>query len=232
MWACRGVMGWAFLAGMSLWGPFSPFFFVAGAVLGLVFSVTLVSGTVWTVQMALRRGLSGGLAAGFGIALAQGLLGGVAAGVIFYLQQWHEYLDWPLRIASSGLFLWLARDVMQAGRIARLHFEGPVGSAWGVLMDSFEVALRMPMRLPGFMALLVAVSLHLRPQSLSTAVVFAVGVCGGSMVWWLYFALLAKFFGHRVPEDISLRSLNKLRMLSLAVFLGLIVICLLPAILV
>lgn len=215
---------------MSLWGPVSPFFLIAGAVLGLVFSVTLVSGTVWTVQMALRKGLGGGLAAGFGIAAAQAVLGGIAAAVIFYVQQWSAYLDWPLRLSACGLFLWMGREVMQSNRIGQLNYEGPLGSSVGILVDSFDVALRMPLRLPGYMALLVSVSLHLRPQSLPTAGLFAAGVFCGAALWWLYFALLTVFFGGRVPEDISLKSLNKLRVLSLGVFMGLIVICILPAI--
>lgn len=167
---------------------------------------------------------------GFGIAAAQAVLAGIAAAVIFYLQRWHMYLDWPLRLSACGLFLWMGREVMLSSRIGQLSYEGPVGSAVGILVDSFDAALRMPLRLPANMGLLVAVSLHLRPQAFPTAGIFAAGVFCGSALWWLYFALLAVFFGHRVPEDISIKSLNKLRVLSLGVFMGLIVICLLPAI--
>ncbi|MDX2112019.1 MAG: hypothetical protein SFY80_17460 [Verrucomicrobiota bacterium] len=206
----------------------SPFFVGAGLVLGLVFSVPLVSGVVWCVQLTLGRGMRQGLAAGTGIALAQGFWAGLAAVAIFLLAQFSDKADWVFRFGAAGILTAMGFAVVQSRKITTLTYDGPLEHSWPIFKTSFAVAATMPMRLLGYMALMISCSLHLRPHALLNAFLVAGGVVVGSWAWWFYFVLLAYFFGKRVPEDITLRSMNRLRLLSLAVFTGLFLICTTP----
>jgi len=55
-----------------------------------------------------------------------------------------------------------------------------------------------------------------------------VGVFLAGLVWFLFFVCLTRLFFHRVPQAITLRSLNKLRLLSFAIFLGYAIIGITP----
>ena len=192
----------------------SPFFFFFGGVLGLILSVTMVPGAVWCVQMTLHRGWVCGVTAGAGIALAQMIWATVAALMVFSLAGFSNAFDWVFRVVAASILLYMCATVYGAPPIQTLRYEGPVRGAMGVFRKTFGIALTMPMRLPGYVAIIIAVSLHLRRHDLGNAALLGMGAGLGSMAWWLYFSALAALFGHRVPEPITLRSMNKLRILS------------------
>lgn len=207
-----------------------PFFLLAGLVLGVVFSAPLLAGVTWCIQITLREGWRAGSAAGVGLALAQGFWGGLAAVLIFTLARWVEYLDATLRLMSAAILIAMGLAVQGAGKVTSLRYEGPVRGVLGTFKHTAMHALFMPRRFAGYCALLVAVSLHLRPHGYGNAVLLAIGVAVGSLGWWWHFVLLSRLFGKQVPEEISLKSLNKLRVLGVAVFGGLCLIGLAPLI--
>ena len=117
-----------------------------------------------------------------------------------------------------------------------LHYRGPLSEKGNVFKPSLGMAITMPLRLPGYIALFLAVSMQVvllryeeaRAYSGLGAFSVTLGVVMGAMLWYIYFAILARIFGKRVPEPISLRSLNKLRVLSGLIYLTLAGISLAP----
>ncbi len=206
----------------------SVFFFYFGIILGLVFSTTIVSGVVWCVQITMSRGLLAGLAAGTGIALAQSIWSAFAAVMVFWLHRFSDSMDWLIRMFSAGVLIYMSTTVFGAERIKTLHYGGQLKGFGNVFRSTLGIAFAMPMRLPGFLALLIAMNFHVRQIQFSNALLIGAGVGIGSFVWWTYYVLLAALFGKRVPEPITVKSMNKLKVLAGSVLLALMFICLAP----
>lgn len=204
------------------------FFLPAGAVLGTVFATTQVAATVWCVQIAMSRGLRAGLGAGLGIALAQGLSSLLASLIVFTLARWTDHADWGYRFFAGGILAAMGFAVVQSRKIQTLEYEGDLRRFLPIFGTSFSIMLTMPMLLLGYVAQMIACSLHLRAHHFSNAPLFGLGVVLGSFAWAVYFVLLAWAFGHRVEREITLKSMNKLRFLAVAVLTGLFVIGVLP----
>jgi threonine/homoserine/homoserine lactone efflux protein len=204
------------------------FFFYFGIVLGVVFSATTVPGAVWCVQITLHRGFFKGLLAGVSIACAQVILAALAAFIVFWMARFSSNYDWLFRVFSASVLAYLCTTVFGAARLRDLCYDGPLRGGFEIFQNTFMTALTMPMRLPGYIALLIAMNLHLRQHDLAYSVVLGTGIGVGSLGWWGYFSMLAAAFGHRVPEPISVRSMNKLRVLAGAVLAALVFIGIAP----
>ncbi len=205
------------------------FYLLIGVILGVIYSATMIAGVVWCVQITIRRGLRAGAGAGLGISAAQTVWAALAAGTVCRLfSRYADRLDWFYRLAAAGMLLYLASGVLRARKIRTLHYGGPLRGFAPVGKTSFGIALAMPMRFAGYLALFVAVNFHLRQHPLTGLLWFSAGIGLGSFLWWFNFSLLAWLFGNQVPEDVSLHSLNKLRVLAAVVLGALFLICLAP----
>lgn len=190
-----------------------------GLVLGLIYSVALVSGTVWSVQVTLRNGFMTGMAVAVAIALAQGILAGMAALALYGLLLLPMQLELPLRLMATAVFLYMAGKMFFAPRVESLTSEFATGSAGRLFAVTFALSITMPMRLGGYLAFAIAAGLPTHGLSVASIPVVAFAALFGALTWFVYIVVLARLFGQRVPEHISLRSINKLNMLSGMVFL-------------
>ena len=206
----------------------SPFFPFAGIILGVVFAPTMMAGAVWSVRTTLQAGWRGGLAATTAMSAAQVIWSSVAGVLLFAAGHLADYTDTPLRFLAAAVLAFMALAVKRSRPLTQLTNPHPVGSPWAILRRTFSLALLMPMRFAGYAALIVAVSLHLRDYGWANGIGLGIGIGLGSFAWWIFFTILAALFGKSVPEEISLKSLNKLRVLAVAVLLGLATLTLLP----
>ncbi len=204
------------------------YFLAAGAVLGTVFAATQLAATVWCVQIALSCGLRAGLGAALGISLAQGFSALLASLIVFTLARWTDHADWGYRFFAAAILAAMGFTIVQSRKIQTLDYEGDLRNFLPIFGTSFIIMLTMPMLLLGYVAQMIACSLHLRQHHYSNALLFGLGVFFGSCAWAFYFVLLAWIFGHRVERDITVKSMNKLRILAVAVLTGLFVIGVLP----
>ncbi len=199
-----------------------------GLVLGFIYSVALVSGTVWCVQVTLQSGLKAGLAVTLAIALAQGILGGLAVLALYGLLMLPIQIGVALRLMAIVVFLYMSGKMFFAPKAKTLSAEVASGEAGQLFSITFALSITMPMRLGGYLAFAIAAGLPQHGLSGASVPLVAMTACLGSFIWFGYIALLAKLFGHRVPESISLRSINKLNSLSGTVFLLVALITALP----
>ncbi len=198
-------------------------------IVGVVLSVTIVSASVWCVQITIKRGFYDGFAAGFAISLAQGFWSLVAAELIIFLARWSLYYDWLFRLAAAAILFQMGASVLRADRVKSIHYSGSLSGMMPVFRATLARALTMPGRLTGYSALLISVSMqHLRRQEAIDGLFLGFGALLGSFGWWLYLVLLAALFGHRVSEPITLRSMNKLYRLAGLIFFALVFLCLAP----
>jgi threonine/homoserine/homoserine lactone efflux protein len=153
-------------------------------------------------------------------ALVAGLL------LLQFPQHW-QAIDTPLRVATITFLAWVAFKSARAlpVRALRLVIDG---STPGIFRDSFLRSLTMPWRLPIWAALIVVMSVHLRGPGWEAAIQFSMGALIGQLAWFLHFNVIAGLFGHRVPEHITLHSMNKFRILATIVPVGLALVCLAP----
>lgn len=203
---------------------------LGGIWLSLLYSAAVVPASVWVIQLTVSRGWVCGLMAGIGMAMGQlpWCLG--ASLLLFGLPGFWQAADLWLRLAAAAFALWMAARSARAPRIRALKLE-VTGSAWALLQKSLWRSLIMPWRLPLWAAYIVSVSVHLRGPGWEAASLFTIGALAGQLLWFAHFTLIAGLFGHRVPQDISLHSMNKLRLLATVVQGGLAFIILSPLLL-
>jgi threonine/homoserine/homoserine lactone efflux protein len=203
------------------------FAFIGGIWLSLLYSATVMPASVWAIQLTVSRGWTHGLFASAGLALGQ-VPWCLAAGLLFFqfAETW-QALDLWLRAAAAGTLLWMAIRSLRAPPVTTLQLETGE-SRLALLRLSLWRSLVMPWRFPLWAGLVVSVGIHLRGPGWELAGIFTLGAVVGQIAWFFHFILIAGLFGKRVPEDISLRSLNKLRLLATVVLGGLALIILAP----
>ncbi len=197
------------------------FLLPAGVVLGLLFSATMMAGPVWAAQVSRAGGVGKGMAAAAGFAMGQAVWSALAACALFSVGTAYWRVDLWFRIGAMAVLAILLLNLVRAPRLQWLQLHQ---SPHRPLLYTLRATLRMPLRLSGYLALIVAVNLPLRVHGLSNALLFATGVFTGVVLWMGFFVLVAHF-GRNVPESVCIRSLNKLRTLGVAVLIGLILIC-------
>lgn len=200
---------------------------LGGIWLSLLYSAAVMPASVWVIQVTVsRRWLAGGAAA-LGLSLGQLPWCLLASAALFEFPQLWQALDLHLRIGAVLFLFWMASRCARAPTVKGLRIETTASLAQ-LLRMSFWRSFIMPWRLPLWAAFILSVGVHLRGPGWEAAGLFSLGAVVGQLLWHVHFIVVAGLFGHRVPEDISLRSLNKLRLLSVTVTAGLGLIILAP----
>jgi len=200
---------------------------LGGAWLSLLYSAAVMPASVWVIQLTVSRGWLSGLASALGLSAGQ-LPWCLAAGLLlFQMASFWQAADLWLRGGAVVFLVWMAVRSARAQPVQTLRLQVQ-GSDWALLRASFWRSLVMPWRLPLWAALIISISVHLRGPGPLAAALFAVGCLLGQLAWHLHFILIAGLFGHRVPEDISLHSMNKFRLLATMVLGGLVLVIVAP----
>lgn len=205
----------------------TPIALAGGVWMGLIYSAAVPPATYWIVQVAQARGYRTGRTAALAIALGQLPWCLVAALLLFQFPALWQSMDPVLRTGAAGFVLWTGWRSLRAPALKTLACEIPQIQR-ELFRRSFQRSLLMPWRLPLWAALIISVSIHWRGPGIIPALGFTLGACVGQLLWMLLFLVLTALFGHRVPEAVTIRSLNKLRLLALTVYLGLALIILAP----
>jgi threonine/homoserine/homoserine lactone efflux protein len=199
-----------------------------GIVLGFVYAVIMVSGTVWTSQVTLKLGLWGGLRVVAAIISAQILLSFLALLAIFGLLMLPFSTETPLRLISTAAFFYMAYKMLRAPQVKSLELPDALLKKAHLFRATLVLSLTMPMRLGGYLAFGVASGMLSHELSIFVLPWGAVSVGVGATVWFVYIAVLAAVFAHKVPENVTLRSINKLNQLAAIVYLMVGAITLIP----
>lgn len=201
-----------------------------GLVLGFIYSVAMVSGTVWCAQVTIKRGFVAGMMVCLGIALAQALLCGMALLALYGLLLMPLELDFALRLLATVVFVYMAFKMFTAPKAKTLKSDEADSYQSRLFYITFVLSITMPMRLGGYLSFSIAAGLPFHGFSGLAAPWIALAAGLGSLIWFGYITCLAALFGRKVPEHITLRSINKLNFLSGVVFALVAFITLLPVV--
>ncbi|MEM8549717.1 MAG: hypothetical protein AAGF10_02905 [Verrucomicrobiota bacterium] len=203
-----------------------------GFVLGFIFSVTMVSGTVWCVQVTKRYGLPAGIAAALGITTAQAIWIVLAVAFLTLLSYLplQEAYNVTARLLASILFLYLSMKLYRAPKASSLTCPAKCGAPAVLFRNTLAVSLGMPMQLLSYLAFGIAAGIVYHPLDLRTAGVVVIGAIAGTAVWWLYMLFVTVVFGPKVQDRIALHSINKLNPLGGTIYLVIALLTLAPII--
>lgn len=193
-----------------------------GITAGFILSLSLFPGTVWLARLGFAGRRAEVLAAGFGFWLSQLLWLFFAVPGLMLMCRQLAFISGGMYLFAAFVLLYMAYKFFRAPRAVSLDPEAPLLAPSMLFRRALVQALAMPMRLPAVMAILLATGVFVnhRPDWAAVPPVLIGGFIGVTW-WWAQFTLLALFFAKRVPEPITLKSLNKIRPFCAVLFLGL-----------
>lgn len=190
-----------------------------GLTSGFILSIALFPGVIWVARLGMAGSPARTLAAAGGFALAQFLwIAFALPGLLLMLKNLH-FMRGAMYVFAAVNLVYLAVKYFRIPRVVSLSGGELSIGAFEVFRGSLVRSLAMPMRLPAAMAVLLATGLFRNnPVAPSTLAPAMLGAAAGVLWWWGKIALLSVFFARKVPEAVTLKSLNKLRSFSGVVF--------------
>jgi len=199
-----------------------------GAALGFIVALSSIPALIWCVQITLRHGFIKGFSALSAFSSAQILWSGLAYATLLTVYSYANKGEVTLRLLAAVIFVYLALRIYGARKANSLKCPESVGGLIRIFVDTLFVSLLLPIRYITYLALAIVANIQILPLELYTVFLLACVTAFGAVIWLGYIVAIAALFGHRVPEMISLKSINKLKFLSVITYLALAVISLFP----
>ena len=201
-----------------------------GLTAGFILSLSLFPGTVWVLKVGRTGDRLRVLAVASALFLSQIAWVVVGAPGLMMMLRYLRFLETPMYFFGAFILFYHGWKLFRTRRARALDDAGKLPAAGVLFHNALTRATAMPMRLPSTIAVLLATGLYVNnPVSGGTALFAVAGAVLGAGWWWGQVAVLTLLFANRVPERITLRSLNKIRPFCAALFLLLACICLVLA---
>jgi len=185
---------------------------IEGITVGFIFSLTLFPGTVWLVKVGVHGTRRQVFMVGLAFWLSNLVWLIVAVPGLMMMYRHLSVIRFGMHIFASFVLIYMAFAFFRGKRVDRINDAADLPTTGVLFSSSLKRSLAMPMRLPAAMAILLATGAYINhpPEWQSIPMIFA-GVLLGVTWWWGQFGFLSAFFAKRVPEPITIRSLNKIR---------------------
>jgi threonine/homoserine/homoserine lactone efflux protein len=200
---------------------------LGGVWLSLLYSAAVMPASVWAIQLTVSRGWPVAAGAAAGLAIGQFPWALAAAIGLLTAPAFWQGADFPARLLAVAFLLWMGARCLRAGAVQTLD-SGDVPAGPALFRQALWRSFSMPWRLPLWAALILSVGAHLRGPGWEAALFFAVGTVFGQGLWLGHFIVVAALFGRRVPEPVSIHSINKLRLLAVVVHAGVALVIIAP----
>ncbi len=186
-----------------------------GITAGFILSLTLFPGTVWVVKVAVSGRLAQVLAVGLGFWLSQLIWLLVAVPGLMLMRRnlgQLSFVQEAMHLFAAFVLGYMGVKFLRSRKADQLGDAGTLPPAARLFRNALNRSLAMPLRLPAAITILLAtgVSINYEPSWSSVPMVLLGALIGVSW-WWGQITFLAYFFARRVPEPITLKSLNKIR---------------------
>ncbi|ADE55225.1 LysE family transporter [Coraliomargarita akajimensis] len=183
-----------------------------GLTVGFILSVALFSGTVLVARLGMRNERKKVVAAALGFGLSQFIWLAIALpGLLLMLRNLH-FIRAGMYVFAATNLAYLAYKYFRMQPAQTLSLDELPERSIEVFHSCLVRSLAMPMRLPASMAVILATGLYsnnaVHPTTIPPALL---GAALGILWWWGQLALLSICFVRKVPEEITLRSMNKIR---------------------
>lgn len=199
-----------------------------GITAGFILSLALFPGTVWLAKVGVSGTKRQVCAVGLAFALSQMIWLCVAISGLMTMLKHLSFLSFGINLFGAFVLGYMAVKFFLTKRVEVLDDAGPLPKPSILFRNAFNRALAMPMRLPTAMAVLLATGVYVNylPSWQVVPSIMLGGLIGVAW-WWGQFTFLAAFFAKRVPERITMKSLNKIRPFCAVLFCFLSLIALL-----
>jgi len=183
-----------------------------GITAGFILSLTLFPGTVWLAKVGMHGSLRQVCAVGWGFAFSQWLWLMFAIPGLMMMSRHLEFVRAGIHAFAAFVLVYMAWKMFRSSRVATLAIPEPLPPTGRLMRNAFTRALAMPMRLPAAMAILLATGVFVNHKpSWDVLPPILLGATIGIVWWWGQFTFLSALFAKKVPEWITLKSLNKIR---------------------
>lgn len=183
-----------------------------GITAGFILSLSLFPGMVWLARVGYVGQARQVVAVGAGFCLSQLLWLLFAVPGLMMMCRHLSLISPGMYVFGAFVLLYMGYKFLRTPRVERLNPAVSLPSATSLFRRAIVQSLAMPMRLPSAMAILLATGVYINsPPNWSTLPGVLLGVLIGVSWWWTQFTALALFFMKRVPEEITVKSLNKIR---------------------
>ncbi len=183
-----------------------------GITAGFILSLTLFPGTVWLAKVGVAGNKRQVLAVGLAFWLSQFFWLVVAIPGLMMMCAHLSFIRAGMHLFAAFVLLYMCTKFFRTQRVEKLDDVLELPSALQLFRLAFNQALAMPMRLPAAMAVLLATGVYINNEpSWRVVPSIVIGALIGVSWWWGQFTFLAMFFAKRVPQPITIKSLNKIR---------------------
>ena len=195
-----------------------------GITAGFLLSLTLFPGTVWLAKVGVVGTKRQVFAVGLAFCLSQSFWLLVAIPGLMMMCAHLAAIQLVMYLFAAFVLAYMGVKFFRAKRVESLSDVEALPSSWSLFCMAFNQAVAMPIRLPAAMAILLATGVFINRSPIWTEVPSIVtGALIGTSWWWGQFTLIFALFAKRVPEAITMKSLNTIRPFcaGLSVFLAL-----------
>lgn len=183
-----------------------------GITAGFILSLTLFPGTVWLVKVGVSGRAPQVIAVGLGFWLSQLIWLAVAVPGLMMMCRQLTLVSEVMYLFAAFVLGYMGVKFLRTRKAENLADAGPLPTAFTLFRNALNRSLAMPLRLPAAITILLSTGVYLNNEPSWAAVpVVLLGAVIGVSCWWGQIIFLAVFFAKRVPEPITLKSLNKLR---------------------
>lgn len=200
-----------------------------GITAGFIFSLTLFPGTVWLAKVGFGGSCKQILAVGFAFWLSQSIWVAFSVPGLRMIAAHLDVVRPGVHLFAALVLLYMGLKFFRAKRVDSLQLKEALAPPAKLLRRAFNQSLAMPMRLPAVMAILLSTGVFINHEpTWQNVPAILLGGLIGTAWWWGQFTFLVVAFAQRVPESITLKSLNKIRPFcaALCLFLALVVLLL------
>lgn len=182
-----------------------------GITAGFILSLTLFPGTVWLAKVGVSGRVSQVVAVGLGFWFAQFIWMIVAVPGLMMMSRHLSFAKVGMHVFAAFVLAYMGFKFMRGRRADSLAVASELPAATTLFRNALNRSMAMPLRLPAAMAILLSTGVYINNQAVWPVVPFVLlGALIGVSWWWGQFTFLAVFFAKRVPERITLKSLNKI----------------------
>ena len=190
-----------------------------GIVAGFILSLSLFPGTVWLVKVGLVGTTWQTFVVALGFVLSQLFWLLVSIPGLLMMVKHLAPLRPIMHLFATFVLFYMAFKMIRSRRIEALYDAGELPSLKILFRNTFNRALAIPMRLPTAMAVLLATGIYTNnPTDWEMVPSVMFGGLIGVVWWWGQSFLLTVLFVRRVPEPVTIKSLNKICPFCASVF--------------
>lgn len=183
-----------------------------GITAGFVFSLTLFPGTVWLTKVGVRGTTAQIIAVGLAFWLSHFFWLMVAVPGLMMMCAHLPFIRFGMHLFAAFVLTYMALKFFRSKRVEQIDDAPPLSRPWKLFNILLNQSAAMPMRLPAAMAILLATGVYVNnPAHWETVPEVLLGALIGVTWWWGQFTFLSVFFAKRVPQPITIKSLNKIR---------------------